>query len=266
MHLTKSIPPVNGDVDVELGNLPEPPAPGNGTPELLYASIRPPPQGRCIRVLDLDPLPTFFVNHAKWHLSGKLRVVSLQDCPRFMALSYVWGGYSTPRDVIHCNEGTIIEITTNCRDTLIALRKRYGRLTIWVDAICIDQQDVQEKSKQIPLMEEIYSWAERVIIWLGPGNNSSHKAMRWLQRAAYGSFFNAFIRIASIPISKQRSRYKFALMSGIMWCAIRDNLSILGGFVRKYYWIQPFFLAGAVLSAPSNLVLSKEECVETSKG
>ncbi|PVH79129.1 heterokaryon incompatibility, partial [Cadophora sp. DSE1049] len=116
-------------------------------------------------------------NHSKLPLSGTLRIVSLQDCPRFMTLSYVWGEYSTPRDAIHCNEGTVITITTNCRDALIALRKRYGKLTIWVDAICINQQDIQERSKQISLMEEIYSWSERVIVWLGPGDKSSRKAM-----------------------------------------------------------------------------------------
>ncbi|KAH9204993.1 heterokaryon incompatibility, partial [Leptodontidium sp. 2 PMI_412] len=70
-------------------------------------------------------------------------------------------------DTIQCNDGTAIAITTNCRDALIALRKRYGRLTIWIDAICINQQDIEEKSKQIQLMEEIYSWSERVIVWLG---------------------------------------------------------------------------------------------------
>jgi hypothetical protein len=180
----------------------------------------------------------------KWPLRAQLRVVSLQDCPKFMALSYAWGEYSTPRDVIHCNEGTAIEITTNCREALIALRKRYGRLTIWIDAICINQQDVQEKSDQILLMEEIYTWTERVLIWLGPGNDSSRKAMRWLGRAAYGSFFDTFIRIASTLISKQLSRYKFALMSCIMWCEIRNNLSVVGGFVRKYYMVQLFFLVG----------------------
>jgi hypothetical protein len=199
MRLTKSAPPVD---DVELGNPLDPPAPVARASELLYASLHLPPQGRYIRLLDLDPLPANFVNRAKRPLRGTLRLVSLQDCPRFTALSSVWGGYSTPRDAIHYNEGTPIEITTNCRDALVALRKRYGVLTIWVDAICIDQQNIQEKSTQIPLMEEIYSWAEHVFIWLGPGNKSSRKAMHWLWKASYGSFLDALVRIASIPDSK----------------------------------------------------------------
>jgi hypothetical protein len=104
------------------------------------------------------------VNHEKVPLSGKLRIVSLQDSPQFMALSYVWGAYSSPRVVINCNGGTPIEITMNCRDALIALRKRYGAVTIWIDLICIDQKNILEKNQQIPLMEEIHTWAERVLV------------------------------------------------------------------------------------------------------
>lgn len=155
-----------------------------------------------------------------------------------MTLSYVWGEYSTPRDTIQCNDGTAIAITTNCRDALIALRKRYGRLTIWIDAICINQQDIEEKSKQIQLMEEIYSWSERVVVWLGPGDKSSRKAIVWMRRAAYGSFFGAFMQIATTPVSKQRSRYKFALIGRIMWCAIRDSLSAIGSLIPIWYCLR----------------------------
>jgi hypothetical protein len=52
-------------------------------------------------------------------------------------------------------------------------------LTIWVDAICIDQKNLAEISHQIVLMEEIYSWAETVFIWLGPATEASNAAIDW---------------------------------------------------------------------------------------
>ncbi|KAK8245475.1 heterokaryon incompatibility protein-domain-containing protein [Phyllosticta capitalensis] len=51
---------------------------------------------------------------------------------------------------------------------------------IWVDAICMNQDDEEEKKKQIPLMEEIYTWAECTYVWLGSGSVESDNAMRWL--------------------------------------------------------------------------------------
>jgi hypothetical protein len=242
MHLVKPVPP-SVDLNVELGSLLAQPEPVNGSPGPLYAFLRLPSQSRSIRVLDLDPVPSRFTNHEKWPLSGELRVVSLQDCPRFIALSYVWGGYSTPRDLINCNGNTSLEITTNCRNALIALRKHYGALTIWIDAICIDQQNILERNQQVSLMEEIYSWAERTLVWLGPGDESSRKALQWLERASYGSFFDAFMRIGSLPVPKQQYRYKLTLLFCIMWCAIRDNLSFLGRLVRKYHRSLLIFLS-----------------------
>ena len=48
------------------------------------------------------------------------------------------------------------------------LRQKYGRITIWTDALCINQMDNDEKSWQVPLMKSIYSEAKEVHAWLGP--------------------------------------------------------------------------------------------------
>src|SRR3569833_1171847 len=123
------------DTDVELGQVPDQSAKFIvKTPGELYASLPVQTQGRSIRVLDLDPVPALSIRRSKCPLTGRLRVVQLAQCPRFAALSYVWGGYSTPKDVLRCNGEVDLEITANCRDALDALRRRYGRVTIWVVA------------------------------------------------------------------------------------------------------------------------------------
>lgn len=42
----------------------------------------------------------------------------------------------------------------------------------WIDAVCINQKDREEKSAQLPLMTAIYKRASRVIVWLGPPENA----------------------------------------------------------------------------------------------
>ena len=47
---------------------------------------------------------------------------------------------------------------------------------LWIDAICLNQEDDEEKSKQVPRMSDIYSLAEEVIFWLGrnpPGEDEA---------------------------------------------------------------------------------------------
>lgn len=48
---------------------------------------------------------------------------------------------------------------------------------MWIDAICIDQDDIAHKGHQVSMMGEIYSHASRVIVWLGPQSHESSRAM-----------------------------------------------------------------------------------------
>jgi Heterokaryon incompatibility protein (HET) len=110
-----------------------------------------------------------------------LYVADLRDEPEFKAVSYVWGKYSSLKDTIICN-GQRYEVTKNCYKMLWRLRNIFGAITIWVDAICISQNDESERTIQIPLMRRIYPSAQRVYIWLGEGNEDTDGAMGFLAR------------------------------------------------------------------------------------
>ena len=104
----------------------------------------------------------------------KLSIVSLLDEPEFSALSYTWGDASVTEPIIV--EGQSIAVTTSL---IHALKAVYFQWTegccsddnsghrIWVDAVCINQPDIQEKNSQIPLMYEIYTSAQRTFCWVG---------------------------------------------------------------------------------------------------
>ncbi|GAA84330.1 HET domain protein [Aspergillus luchuensis IFO 4308] len=82
----------------------------------------------------------------------------------YEALSYVWGS-----------------------QTLIHLRDNQLERILWIDAICINQEDDDEKSEQIPLMRSIYAQADRVIVWLGEAMQDGDEALKIIQRLAADS-------------------------------------------------------------------------------
>lgn len=92
-----------------------------------------------IHILDTDPISP--------QLACRPRVVSLQDNPPFAALSYVWGDSSEL--VAVSIDGQQAHITRNLYDALTWYRSWRPDLPIWADAICINQNDVDEKSDQV---------------------------------------------------------------------------------------------------------------------
>jgi hypothetical protein len=140
---------------------------------------------KCIRVFDIEAASE------NEPIRGDLRVIDLEKRPieDFTAISYVWGAYSEPADMIICGNSSV-KVTANCISALRHLRNTLGSFTIWVDAICINQKDDNEKSHQIPLMDQVYSFAVIVYVWLGEGNEKSDRAMDYLAKAGYLGFFD----------------------------------------------------------------------------
>jgi hypothetical protein len=107
--------------------------------------------------------------------------VSLTDAPPYVALSYHWGD-PTPSHRVVCN-GRLQSVTKSlaqalytvvCCFRMAPIRRsgaadisNAGYAYIWADALCINQQDIDEKNSQIPMMGDIYSRASRVIGYLG---------------------------------------------------------------------------------------------------
>ena len=106
-----------------------------------------------IRLVELwEPLPGTF--------TLKFRTERLDTAPDFRALSYTWG--TTFR-----NDPLLgLRITDNLFSALLNLAEPERKLW-WIDALCINQEDTDEKNEQVKLMREIYSKAKEVFVWLG---------------------------------------------------------------------------------------------------
>lgn len=100
----------------------------------------------------------------------------------YEALSYTWGDPVFPCR-INCAD-TQIPVTQNLSDALCQLRKRDENRFLWIDAVCINQQDAEEKKHQLPLMKYIYGRASCVIIWLGLADEFTVGALLLIDRAA----------------------------------------------------------------------------------
>ncbi|EWZ81143.1 hypothetical protein FOWG_14719 [Fusarium oxysporum f. sp. lycopersici MN25] len=192
---------------------------GPFTKAQLYDSMPIPSSSQCIRVLDIPKRP-LAVDAC---LTGTLRIVDLRNCPKFTALSYVWG---KPSDkTISCN-GCDINITKSCYEALFSLREKCGDVTLWVDAVCINQDDPDELAHQIPLMGEIYTWAEAVYIWLGDGSQATDKAMNYIQAASQHRLFPAGVPwwdgTGPITVDKERNQIWWGLIS-LYQRSVRDQ-------------------------------------------
>lgn len=98
----------------------------------------------------------------------RTRIHTLGDSIQYDAISYVWGT-DEASVTVPCN-GWFIRITPRAYEMLEHLRfhRPCPWHFLWIDAICINQNDTDEKAIQIPLMNQIYSKASSVIAWIGP--------------------------------------------------------------------------------------------------
>ena len=147
-----------------------------------YKYVQLPLPGDYIRLLCL--LPNKSEKDEPLHC--KLHNYSLQKSSprthRYEALSYVWGD-SHERLPIYV-DGDQLLITRNLYAALLRLRDHSFERMVWIDAICIDQENPEERGRQVQLMAKIYSNALCVIVWLGEDVEGTNGALEDIRRAA----------------------------------------------------------------------------------
>lgn len=124
-----------------------------------------------IRVLDVQP----FTSDGMVQCS--VRHVSLLDDPisNYEAVSYVWSLIKGDPVCIKL-DGHTISVPPAAEDVLKNLRHPAKKRVLWVDAICINQEDMEERASQVALMGEVYSKTACTVIWLGAADDSTSMA------------------------------------------------------------------------------------------
>jgi hypothetical protein len=98
----------------------------------------------------------------------------------YEALSYEWGSSEDPQYIWIRGHPTPIPVRANLYLALLHLLLPDEERPLWVDAICINQNDPGERNSQVTQMGRIYSRAERVVVWLGIASLDSSRAMGFL--------------------------------------------------------------------------------------
>jgi hypothetical protein len=99
--------------------------------------------------------------------------------PSYQALSYAWGDVEKRHRVCvkDFSGSKYLSLTRNLAEALPYLRHETKAVVFWIDAICVNQEDLDERSSQVKRMAELYSQASNVVVWLGRAGDGSDYVM-----------------------------------------------------------------------------------------
>ncbi|KAF5557155.1 heterokaryon incompatibility protein het-6 [Fusarium phyllophilum] len=114
----------------------------------------------------------------------ELMVLYIDSAPTYEALSYTWGDSSITETITMTTQGfetmQQFSITSNCFSALKRLRYEDKPRVLWIDALAIDQSNLDERNHQVSLMSKIYSQAAGVIVYLGESADDSDLAIEFI--------------------------------------------------------------------------------------
>jgi hypothetical protein len=182
----------------------------------------------------------------------------------YIALSYVWGNPKITRDIV-VNHQTI-QATSNLASALKHIRAKnwvniafwYQRASyrLWVDAICINQNDTQERNAQVSLMWKIYNGASHVLAWLGDPNKEMLLAMRIFARFEENLKRSGETDMEWLQDAPELWRKDIIKASGNeQWVALRQ-------FFNNPYWKRIWIIQE--LLANETLLMIGDECLDWS--
>lgn len=139
-----------------------------------------------IRLIEVQPLKAneFGTDGSSYGsqsvVSCHLKHASLNQWHCYTALSYAWGDPKVTSQILI--DGQPVQVTTNLESALRHLATQPwdnedSGLSVWVDAVCINQQDEAERAQQVSQMKEIFTHASQTAIWLGPASGDSALAI-----------------------------------------------------------------------------------------
>ncbi|KIY03459.1 uncharacterized protein Z520_00150 [Fonsecaea multimorphosa CBS 102226] len=153
----------------------------NGSP---YVPL--PHTGDFIRLLELDP------GQPADDLVGRFVVHDLKDAqPEYTATSYVCGDDNRSHHYILMS-GSKLGIYKNADGVLRRFRSAANTTYLWIDVVCIDQDNTVEKAREVNLMYKVYEKARRTVIWLGPSDDDAVAAIQYARTLNARSYLDEY--------------------------------------------------------------------------
>ncbi|KAK4464969.1 ankyrin repeat-containing domain protein [Cladorrhinum samala] len=228
----------------------------NNTRRYKYRPISTGESKSYIRLLELRP------GKNKEIIKFDLFEVDLDDSPIFEALSYEWGerAGSIP---VQCGDGYLL-VTPNLKAVLRRLRKEDKPRLVWIDALCINQEDIPERNYQVSLMTKIYRTAHKVNMWLGDSEAITELG------------FNAIALFNRIYDAKAKLKPNFQHLAGkveldaptrdtviALWDEIVSNGKVVDGLVdlfKRGYFTRAWIFQEIILANQGTMMCGEYEC------
>jgi hypothetical protein len=172
---------------------------GNTTNSYVYKPLG----TRSIRLLNISSV--------EGRLICNISTASLDYPPHYFALSYTWDGQQRDQDLIL--DSSALKVSRNVLTVLPYLVQHIGPLSIWIDGVCINQDDELEKNIQVPMMHEIYTKASKTIAWLGESDSNIDEALKIIPT------------LIEVITASKNSRDALPDRSSAIWTGIRELLS-----------------------------------------
>jgi hypothetical protein len=232
------------------------PSPPSTSPPAGATQI-PPVYGATLAIDEFRLLCLYAADDVNSPIHITLEVFRHDDCPEYETVSYTWGcedGDSTPcRPIFVGPYWDILLQTKNCWDMLRYMRPWRGIRMVWVDAICINQNDAVERAQQVAKMGAIYQSCSRVFVYLGSdivsadGSKRHHPSHRGLHEFDQVMNGNAATEGATTTtLQKMLTRRYFSRVWVIQELVLSRNAVIPVGGVQ--FWasnLTPKYLASS---------------------
>jgi hypothetical protein len=160
----------------------------------------------------------------------------------YVALSYMWG-QDLARHPIEVN-GCEFHVRQNLLLALDHLRYESNDRTLWIDAICINQDSIHERNHQVTLMKYIYKKAKRVVVWLGSSDQSSSSTMEYL---------NSLWKYENKTEGEILSFFRAGILNG-------EVLSNLHSFCNRRYWSRLWIIQEVILATDIRIRCGDDIC------
>ena len=169
----------------------------------------------------------------------------------FMALSYTWGDPTDVREIWVNNMP--MQVTANIEACLRVLREKHyiqHGWKVWIDALCINQQDIIERAGEVKRMREIYSKAWTPLVWTGKAADDSDGALELMLSLA-----NDYASLEDSMAVLTRDLHRDPELFGVgRWRALYH-------FATRQYWRRTWILQEAGLGRSTMPVLCGQQTI-----
>lgn len=203
-----------------------------------------------IRLVTIQPK-----NQESQQIKCDLEICSLDEKLHYEALSYVWGDQSYPQEILL--NGQVFPVGLNLSFALGDLRRTDRPRRLWIDAICINQGDHEERSSQVLLMRHIYRYASRVVVWLGIDTPENVSALNLLRSVKEMIHVNESTDGGGTPSQSDMAKIRNYLDTDM---SAKEGLSFLfRDLLMQAWWGRVWVIQEVAVSSRATVVIGESE-------